>query len=74
MFSNSVFATPVADGIALLPKSPGVYGMWNRTTRMWNIGQSKNMRQRCSLHRSGMKVGSAGNMRIVVVKLFRTHQ
>ena len=62
--SDSVFDAPFADGIALLPNSPGVYGMWNRTTRMWNIGQSKKMRQRCSLHRSGMNVGSAGNMRV----------
>jgi hypothetical protein len=64
MFSNSVFDAPFVDGIALLPNSPGVYGMWNRTTRMWNVGQSKNMRQRCSQHRSGMVVGSAGNLRV----------
>jgi hypothetical protein len=63
-FSNSVFDAPFVDGIALLPNSPGVYGMWNRTTRMWNIGQSENLRLRCSQHRSGMKVGVAGNMRI----------
>jgi hypothetical protein len=62
--SDSVFDAPFADGIALLPKSPGVYGMWNRATRMWNVGQSKNMRQRCSQHRSGMVVGSAGNLRV----------
>lgn len=64
MISDSVFDAPFVDGIALLPTTSGVYGMWNRTTRMWNIGQSKNMRQRCSLHRSGMKVVSAGNMRV----------
>ena len=61
---SSVFDTPSVDGIDLLPKSPGVYGMWNRTTRMWNIGQTKNLRQRCSQHRSGMKAGSADNMRV----------
>lgn len=62
--SEAAFATPLADGIALLPKIPGVYGMWNRTTRMWNIGQSENIRQRCSLHRSHMRAGNADNMRI----------
>jgi group I intron endonuclease len=64
MSSAAVFATPFVDGVALLPKSPGVYGMLNRATRMWNIGQSKNMRQRCCQHRSGMKVGVADNMRV----------
>ena len=61
---DSVFEAPFSDGIALLPKTPGVYGMWNRSTRMWNIGQSENMRQRCCQHRSGMKAGSADNMRV----------
>jgi hypothetical protein len=64
MFSDAVFATPFVDGVALLPKSPGVYGMWNRIARMWNIGQSENMHQRCSLHRSHMRAGSADNMRV----------
>lgn len=64
MFSDSVFDAPFVDGIALLPKSPGVYGMWNRTTRMWNIGQSENMHRRCSLHRSHMRAGNADNMRV----------
>lgn len=61
---NAVFETTFFDGIALLPQGPGIYGMWNRTTRMWNIGQSKNVRLRCSMHRSNMKAGIADNMRI----------
>jgi len=64
MSINAVFSTLLADGIAFLPKSPGVYGMWNRTTRMWNIGQSENMHQRCSLHRSHIRAGNADNMRV----------
>ena len=64
MLSDLVFDTPLVDGISRLPKSPGVYGMWNRTTRMWNIGQSKNLRQRCNKHRSDMKAGSADNLRV----------
>jgi|GEM_PF-1473965 len=64
IFSDAVFDTPLVDGVALLPKSPGVYGMWNRTTRMWNIGQSENMRQRCGLHRSHMRAGHADNLRV----------
>ncbi|CAM3317951.1 hypothetical protein POHY109586_01330 [Polaromonas hydrogenivorans] len=64
MFSDAVFDTALVDGVALLPKTPGVYGMWNRITRMWNIGQSENMRQRCSLHRSNMRAGNADNPRV----------
>lgn len=64
MFNHSVFDAPFVDGIALMPKTPGVYGMWNRTTRMWNIGQSKNLRQRCNLHRSQIRAGNADNMRV----------
>ena len=64
LFNAAVFDTPLVDGIAFLPKSPGVYGMWNCITRMWNIGQSKNMRQRCGLHRSQMRAGHADNLRV----------
>lgn len=62
--SDAAFSTSPVDGIALLPKTPGVYGMWNRATHLWNIGQSENMRQRCCQHRSGMKLGVADNMRV----------
>lgn len=61
---DDVFNTPPVDGIALLPKGPGVYGMLNRVTRLWNIGQSENIHQRCQLHRSQLRAGTAGNLRI----------
>ena len=61
---DDVFKTPPSDGIACLPKGPGIYGMWNRVTRLWNIGQSENIRLRCQLHRSQLRLGAAGNMRI----------
>lgn len=61
---DDVFQTPPVDGIAILPKGPGIYGMWNRATRLWNIGQSKNIFHRCQLHRSQLRAGTACNLRI----------
>lgn len=62
--TKDVFQTPPVDGIALLPKGPGIYGMLNRATRLWNIGQSENIFHRCQLHRSQLRAGTAGNLRI----------
>jgi hypothetical protein len=61
---DDVFKTPPGDGIASLPKGAGIYGMWNRVTRLWNIGQSENIQRRCLLHRSQLRAGTAGNLRI----------
>lgn len=64
VFSHAVFDVPLVDGISLLPKKPGIYGMWNRAARLWNIGQSANIHQRCCLHRAELRAGNAANMRI----------
>jgi hypothetical protein len=61
---DDVFQTPPGDGIACLPTGAGIYAMWNRVTRMWNIGQSANMRVRCQQHRSELRAGTASNLRI----------
>ena len=64
MLIDAVFNSPLDDGIDLLPQAAGVYGMWNRATLMWNVGQSKNIHARCVSHRFHLRAGSAGNMRI----------
>lgn len=61
---DAVFRTPPTDGITLLPKKAGVYAMLNRVTRMVNIGQAKNLRGRCSMHRSQLRAGTAPNLRM----------
>ena len=61
---DTIFDSPLDDGIDLLPKAAGIYGMWNRTTLMWNVGQSKNIRARCLSHRFHMRAGTASNLRI----------
>ena len=61
---DDVFKTPPGNGIDWLPTGAGVYGMWNRVTRMWNVGQSERMRARCQQHRSQLRAGTAGNLRI----------
>lgn len=61
---NKAFTLPMTDGIDLLPRKPGIYGMWNRATRLWNVGQSDNIYTRCLGHRSQIKAGAAANMRI----------
>lgn len=61
---DSIFKTPVSDGIALLPKKPGIYAMLNRVTRKYNIGQSWNMYKRCVVHRNQLITGCAANMRM----------
>ena len=63
-FRDAVFKLIPGDGIEFLPKGPGIYAMWNRINRMWNIGQSKNIHQRCVLHRNQLQQGTADNMRI----------
>lgn len=62
--TEDVFQTPPVDGIARLPTGPGIYGMWNRATRLWNIGQSEALQRRCVLHRSQIRAGIACNLRI----------
>ena len=64
VFSYAAFDAPLVDGISFLPKRPGIYGMWNRAARLWNIGQSANIHQRCSLHRAELRAGNAANMRM----------
>lgn len=61
---EDVFQTPPVDGIADLPRGPGIYGMLNRATRLLNIGQSENLQRRCLLHRSQLRAGIAANLRI----------
>jgi hypothetical protein len=61
---DDVFLTPPVDGIALLPSKPGIYGMLNRITRKFNVGQSTNILSRCVLHRSQMRAGTSANMRM----------
>lgn len=61
---EDVFQTPPVDGIASIPEGPGIYGMLNRATRLWNIGQSKNLQQRCIVQRSQLRAGTAANLRI----------
>ena len=61
---DAVFNSPLDDGIELLPQAAGIYGMWNRATLMWNVGQSENIHARCLSHRFQMRAGNAGNQRI----------
>lgn len=61
---DSVFLTPPVDGIDFLPKTPGVYAMLNRATRMVNIGQAENIHRRCVMHRSQLRAGTAPNLRM----------
>ena len=61
---DAIFRSPLVDGIDHLPAAAGVYGMWNRVTRMWNIGQSANIKSRCVGHRRLMLAGNASNKRI----------
>jgi len=61
---DDVFQGPPVDGIACLPTGAGIYGMLNRVTRLWNVGQSENIRLRCQLHRSHLRAGTATNLRI----------
>ncbi|MFZ3084940.1 hypothetical protein [Rhodoferax ferrireducens] len=61
---DAVFRTPPVDGIEFLPKTPGVYAMLNRATRMVNIGQAENIHRRCVMHRSQLRAGTAPNLRM----------
>lgn len=61
---DAAFSAPLVDGIDHLPPAAGIYGMWNRVTQMWNIGQSANIKTRCVGHRHLMLAGNASNMRI----------
>ena len=62
--ADDVFQTGLVDGIAQLPSEPGVYVMFNRVTRKVNVGQSKNVKRRCVLHRTQLRAGTAANMRM----------
>lgn len=61
---DAIFKSPLVDGIDHLPAAAGVYGMWNRVTNMWNVGQSVNIKSRCVGHRHLMLAGKASNIRI----------
>ena len=61
---DTVFNSRLVDGIDNLPPAAGIYGMWNRVTQLWNIGQSANIKSRCVGHRLQMQAGSANNLRI----------
>lgn len=61
---DAIFCSPLVDGIDHLPAAAGVYGMWNRVTRMWNVGQSVDIKSRCVGHRHLMLAGKASNMRV----------
>ena len=61
---DAIFKSPLVDGIDHLPAAAGVYGMWNRVTNMWNVGQSVNIKARCVGHRHLMLAGKASNMRV----------
>src|SRR5665647_93242 len=61
---DAVFRTPPSDGINFLPKKAGIYAMLNRVTRMVNIGQARNLRWRCALHRSQLRAGTETNLRM----------
>jgi len=54
----------LVDGIDQLPSVPGIYAMFNRKTRLINIGQAMNIKRRCSSHRSTLKAGTSANMRM----------
>jgi hypothetical protein len=60
---DAVFlATPV-DGIAHLPKSPGVYCIVNRANGKRYVGlATKSVYQRCVQHRSDLRRGVAANL------------
>jgi hypothetical protein len=61
---SDVFGAPQVTGISQLPVGAGIYGMLNRATRMLNVGQSENIRQRCVLHRNQLMAGTAPNLRM----------
>ncbi len=61
---HDVFATSHVTGIAQLPEGAGIYAMLNRITRLFNVGQSENIRKRCVLHRNQLMAGIAPNLRM----------
>lgn len=61
---HDVFGTPHVTGIAQLPDGSGIYAMLNRVTRLVNVGQSENIRNRCVLHRNQLMAGTASNLRM----------
>ena len=61
---DAIFSSPLDNGIDLLPRAAGVYGMWNRATRMWNVGQSADVHKRCLGHAKQLQARKASNHRI----------
>lgn len=64
MTLTEIFCLPhiqANNGLAMIPKLPGVYALVNRHTKRAYVGSANNLRKRCSEHIRGLKSGIATN-------------